>query len=84
MNESELLERNIKLAFEIVRIAAADPAAARTLTRASRNGGLVLNDTTDPELSRANEHLAKVLRARGERVSFVQVNKSATVTPVRG
>lgn len=83
MNESELLERNIKLAFEIVRIAAADPAAARTLTRASRKGGLVLRDPGDPELTLANEHLAEVLRARGERVAFAQVSKSVTVAPAR-
>ncbi len=83
MNESEILERNIRLAFEIAQTAAVDPAAARALARAARKGGLVLADPADPELSLANEHLAEVLRARGERVAFAQVSKSVTVAPAR-
>lgn len=83
MDDKELLERNIRLAFEVVQTAVAQPEAARQLAKVGREGGLVLADPADPEFGLANQQLAEVLRARGEKVSFVQVNKSATVVPAR-
>lgn len=79
MSDRELLRRNIDLAFEVIQTGIADPQVAGDLTELARDGGLVLADPTDAELSLANERLAEELRAREERVVFAQVNKSATV-----
>lgn len=84
MSDMEMLERNVRLTFEVIQTAVADPSAARKVADAARSGGLVLADPSDPELSLANQQLTEILRARGEQVMFVQVNKSATIVPARG
>ena len=82
MNDREVLERNIRLAFEVAQTAIADESAAAELAEASKAGGLVFADPSDPELSLVNQQLADVLASRVEKVNFVQVNRSATIAPL--
>lgn len=82
MNDKEALERNIRLAFEVAQTAIAGASAASELSDASTRAGLVFADPSDPELSLANQQLAEVLASRGERVNFVQVNRTATIAPI--
>lgn len=83
MNDKEALQRNIRLAFDVAQTAVGDPSAAAELAKASKGGGLVFADPSDPELSLANQQLVEVLASRGERVRFVQVNRSATIAPLK-
>jgi hypothetical protein len=82
MNDKELLERNIRLAFEVAQTAIADENAASELASASGQGGLVLADPSDPELSLANQQLAEVLVSKGENVNFVQVSRVVSIASV--
>ena len=61
MNDREVLERNVRLAFEVAQTAIADESAAAELAEASKAGGLVFADPSDPELSLVNQQLADVL-----------------------
>jgi hypothetical protein len=74
-----MLQRNVQLAFEVVHAAVADETAAEEAAFLGRDGGLVLADPSDADLSLANEQLYHDLEARGERVVFVEVNKSISL-----
>ena len=79
MSDPELVRRNVDLAFEVVFAAIADQAAADEAAVYAADGGFVLADPNDADLSLANEAMVERLRARGERVVLLEVQKKVTL-----
>lgn len=78
MDESELLRRNLGLAFGLLRSIAADESVATSLPDL-REEALVLFDADDAEQRHATSQLAKRLRDRGTNVVELTLRRTVSV-----
>jgi hypothetical protein len=82
MSGNGQVERNIDLAFDLIRHAVLEPSALDEVEAVGRDGALVFFDPDDKALTRANTATAQRLEARGEKVVRVEVQRRVAVTPV--
>lgn len=66
MTSREIVTKNVKLAFEVIRQVATDPKAGDEVEALAADGTLILYDEADGALTEANDRVAALYTARGE------------------
>lgn len=76
-----IAQKNLDLAFEVMFQVLADPDLADEAMSLGEKATIVLYDDADPELTAANDRMAEVMEARGERVVKASVLRRTTLAP---
>jgi hypothetical protein len=79
MTTTTTTNKNIDLAFEVIRQYLAEPSVRPEVDGLAAEGILVLFDETDDALSAANDEIANAYEARGEPVVRVAVQRHLTL-----
>jgi hypothetical protein len=81
MTTSEMVVRNLDLAFEVIQQVVAEPALADEVAALAGDGTLVLYDENDAELSEANDRLVAIMEDRGDHPVPVALQRRLSLAP---
>ena len=81
MTPTEQAERNIDLAFDVIRQAILQPDELDAIDELGRDATIVFLDPSDDALTAANVEMAKHLEARGESVVRAEVQRRLFLQP---